>query len=197
MIYLEQLKYCIPSDLETTGLDPNRHSMISAGISLFNGNEFVIENSLRDNVEIDDYALKVNGENEDNLRLRSPLNGYLTEKDALKLFIEFCGDNEATVIIGKNPRFDFSFLKAIWDRNPDFNFGCKNFPFSYRVIDYGSLAVPLMLLKGIDIPKFGFSSSDVQKFLGMDEEPKPHTALTGARYNKECTLKILEMYQND
>lgn len=41
----------------------------------------------------------------------------------------------------------------------------------------------------------GISSGAAQEFLGMDPEPNPHNALTGARYNKECTLKIFDKFQ--
>lgn len=189
---IEQLKHLLPLDLETTGLDPIKNGMISMGVSLFNGEELYQENYLRSDVEIHPAALKVNGETEENLKSRS----YLTHKseiETLESLVTFSEINQTKVIIGKNPKFDYNFLLEIWKRNG--NSEC-NFPFTYRVINYADLAIPLMILSGITVPVNGFSSSDIQNFLGLEEEPKPHNALTGARYNADCFKKIIEKYES-
>ena len=51
-----------------------------------------------------------------------------------------------------------------------------------------------MLMNGLDIPANGYSSSQIQEFLGLEEEPKPHNALTGAQYNVMAIKKIIEKY---
>jgi DNA polymerase III alpha subunit (gram-positive type) len=188
----EQLQHCLSLDIETTGLDPIIHGMHSVGVCLFNGEEFYEENYLRDGAEIHPKALEVNGENEEDLKARQFIPDYLSEYQSLLRLIEFCQIYGNWVIVGKNPKFDYSFLKEIWIRNGETK---GSFPFTYRVINYADLAIPLMLLAGLTIPENGFSSSDIQDFLNIPEEPKPHNGLTGARYNVMCMNKMMELYK--
>lgn len=194
MIKLEQFKNCISIDDETTGLDPNACSIISVGaISLSNIlDEIYLENYLRsDSVIINDKALEVNGESREALLGRKGGQKYISEEELLRNIIEFADEHRSFVIIGKNPKFDYDFLKSIWVRGGKDE---RSFPFSYRVINYADLVTPLMLLDGYEIPEMGFSSSDIQKYLGIPDEPKPHNALTGARYNVMALIEIIKRY---
>ena len=184
----KQLKHCLPLDVETTGLDPTKHGMLSLGVKLFNGAEFYEENYLREGIEIHPKALAVNGENEANLLARDESN-YNSEYQTLCQLIDFCEEHDSWVIIGKNPKFDYNFLLEIWKRNGGNE---REFPFTYRVINYGDFAIPLMILEGMVVPPNGFSSSDIQNYLEIPEEPKPHNALNGAKYNVECVTRVLE-----
>lgn len=191
MIDISLLEHCLPLDLETSGLDPQGHGMLSAGVSLFNGKELYIENKPRRNMSISEEALRVNGFDCDEINKRLWREDLPSEYQALEQILDFASDNKANVILGKNPKFDYSFLEAIWNRRGS----SKKFPLSYRVIDYGAMVLTLMILSGHKVPMHGISSGAAQEFLGMDPEPLPHNALTGARYNKECTLKIFDKFQ--
>lgn len=192
MIKLNQFRNCISVDCETTGIDPVKNGIISVGACLFDRDDnLYIENLLREGVEINSRALEVNGETREGLRKRSETGGFISEYQLLLTVVDFAQKHQAFVIVGKNPKFDYGFLLEIWKRNglPE-----RDFPFSYRTIDYSALAIPLMLMEGLSIPEKGFSSGDIQDFLGLEEEPKPHNALTGALYNKHCVEKIIEHY---
>ena len=184
---------CVSIDVETTGLDPVRNGIISIGAVTFDGKEFYSENYLKGGAEINARALEVNGETSEGILKRNISGNYISEEWSLLKLNRFVADHPAkpNVIIGKNPSFDYGFLWEIWKQMGNSE---ENFPFSYRKIDYSSLAIPLMLKEGFPVPSKGFSSSDIQNFLELPEEPKPHNALTGAKYNIMCLEKIMKEY---
>lgn len=196
MMKLEQFKNCVSIDLETTGIDPEINGMISAGVCTIFDNKLYLENALRDGVEITDIALEVNGADREELLTRNE-RLFPSEADCLLSIFIFCNTFNNWVIIGKNPKFDYSFLLKIWERNREYfrEKGFEKFPFTYRVVDYSSLALPLFLLDGYDIPHTGVSSSEIQKLLMIPEEPKPHNALTGAEYNILALKKLISLYK--
>lgn len=191
MIDEKLFEHCLPLDLETSGLDPDKHGMLSAGISHFNGEELYVENRLRHSTDISEEALKVNGFTRSEISRRNRAGNFPSEDDALQQILDFADRNRAKVILGKNPRFDYGFLKSIWERRET----SAKFPLTYRVLDYGAMVATLMILSGHKVPIHGISSSAAQEFLGINEEPMPHNALTGARYNKECIIKLFEKFQ--
>lgn len=200
MIKLDQFRHCISVDVETTGIDPERNSIVSIGavsIQDYRPDEpnrgFSVENYLRDGAEIDDRALAVNGENREDLlnRVNLAYHNYCDEFEALLQLIEYATTHNAFVIIGKNPRFDYDFLKEIWIRAGKQE---RDFPFTYRVIDYSTMVIPLMLWDGLIIPEDGLSSGAIQKYLEIEDEPKPHVALNGARWNLLALEKIVDKY---
>lgn len=197
-IKLSQFRNCISIDLETTGVDPEKNGIISSGVCTFFGQSLYLENYLRSDCEINEKALEVNGESEHDLFLRLE-NNYPSELDVLMQIFGFCRIHKTHVLVGKNPKFDYDFLYRIWNRNKERFIGGLYqvfFPLSYRVIDYAALVTPLMLMRGMVIPESGFSSSDIQNFLGLEEEPKPHNALTGAKYNVYAIKSIIEKYND-
>lgn len=184
-------KNCISIDVETTGLDPVKNGILSIGVALFKNNkEFYAENYLRDDAEIDNEALAVNGVSRDKLKAW----GDVTELEALDLLVEFAEINQAKVIVGKNPRFDYNFLLEIWKRNGRAE---RSFPFSYRLIDLTGSIVYLYLKNEIPIPAMGISSKETSNFLEVMEEPKPHNALTGAKMNKLYAYAAIEKIQEN
>lgn len=191
MNFSKNLKHCISIDIETTGLNPEKNGMVSVGaVSFVDDWSFCAECYLRDDVEIDPKALEVNGEDEEMLLSRTDLF-YPSEYEALIELIDYCKIENTFVIIGKNPKFDRDFLLAIWVRN---GHSAREFPFTYRVINWADMAIPLMLQDDLLIPANGISSDQFSEYLGVEEEPKPHTALNGARQNKKCVLAILNRY---
>ena len=187
----EQLKHLISIDVETTGLDPERHSIISIGaVNFLNTEQFESENLLRHGAEIDGYALTINGESEFLLRSRDNML-YYTEYECLLNLIAFCDKTNSFTIIGKNPNFDRNFLLSIWKRQGRLE---KEFPFTYRVINWADMAIPFMLRGGYQIPDGGISSDAFSAYLGLEEEIKPHIAINGANHNKRCVHGILAKY---
>ena len=186
---LDQLKHCVSIDVETTGLDPIANGILSIGAANFTDHRtFYSENYLHRFCEIDDYALKVNGEIREELEAR---NEKLldSELESLDKLIDYCNKGDHFVIIGKNPRFDYDFLLNIWLRSGRDR---RHFPFTYRVINWADMVILLMLANGDTVPKNGLSSDDISTFLGVEEEAKPHQALNGAIHNKKCVEILIK-----
>jgi hypothetical protein len=199
MNLIELFKNCVSLDAETTGLLPEVHGVISLSVvSLTSDEEHTFECYLRRGCVISDQALEVNGENRAELldRKNHP-DKYISEYQMVKNLHDILNKNNTHVIVGKNPGFDKSFVKAAYSRNAGelLGAGIVWTGICHRTIDYSSLAVPLMLVSGMTIPETGFSSDDISTFLEIPPEGKPHTSINGARHNKKCLLEILSRYQ--
>lgn len=194
MIDINLLKHCLSVDLETTGTDERIHGIVSIGAKLFTGNEdeFYRELVMPEDCEYDPVALRVNGENEEALRARTAPE-YPPPLQALLELFEFCGSHDVGVIIGKNPGFDYRFLKHVWRINGGNEENFNNV-MSYRLLDWSSFIIPLLLYKGYKIPKEGFGNIDLARILKIPDEPQPHIAINGARYNVSCTKHVLKLY---
>jgi DNA polymerase III alpha subunit (gram-positive type) len=190
MLTLNQFQHCNLTDIETTGLVPGKHGIISiAATNLIDDEVFYEELQLEDGVEFDDVALNVNGSNKETLLARTGNPGYLTLKEALIKFADYCCAKKRFVIVGKNPKFDYDHLNKAWSR-----YFTEKFPLTYRVINWADFALPLILLDGKVIPENGLSSDELSAFLGVEKESKPHIAINGAIQNKKCLLAIIEKY---
>lgn len=181
-------EHCISVDVETSGTDPVKSGILSIGACNFkNKNYFYIENKLREDAYVDDYSLKVNGFTKEDIYDVNKAN----ELEALQALIEFANQNKTFLIIGKNPQFDYNFLKNIWIRN---GMSLNDFPFSYRLIDISGFVISSWLQARNPIPEKGLSSGAIQNILDVEEEPKPHNALNGAKMNKLCVISWVEKY---
>lgn len=192
MIDLEQFKHCNLTDIETTGLVPGKHGIVSiAAVNLINNDIFYEELQLEDGIEYDEFALNVNGFSKEQLLSRRDDQKFLTLQSALHKFEDYCSKHKQWVVVGKNPKFDYNFIEYSWKK-----YIPRKFPLTYRVINWADMALPLLLLEGDIIPKNGISSDVISQLLGVEKEAKPHTALNGAIQNKKCLLAIIEKYNN-
>jgi DNA polymerase III alpha subunit (gram-positive type) len=181
-------KNCISVDVETTGTDPVKNGIVAIGACNFsNRKEIYIENKIRPDALISDEALNINGFTRDEITQSYKIDEY----SALCELIDYANENKLTIIVGKNPNFDYNFLKEIWLRN---NENLKGFPFSYRVIDVTSFVITSCLQARNPIPEKGFSSEFISNILDIEQEPKPHNALSGARMNKLYVYSWLDKY---
>ena len=191
------LSYGLFVDVESAGLDPQVNGILSVGACALDGGEYYGECHLYSHQKAEKAALKINGLKEEDIIYKAG-HDLDSPHEMVRKFVEWsrkCLRKEAPIgyIIGKNPRWDYEMLKAPWDNvfakdgpNPE------PFPFSHRVIDLTSIAALAYLKDGREIPAGGISSGELQKYLKMDNEPSPHNALTGAKYNREMLLKLLE-----
>lgn len=104
-------------DLETTGLDPVNGRIIEYGAVKLNNMNSVETFSMFSDPErpLDEKIIKITGIN------NSDLQGQPKEEEALRKFIEFCGDNP--VLVAHNAPFDTSFITYACKRhNIDFEF---------------------------------------------------------------------------
>ncbi|MBN2042536.1 MAG: 3'-5' exonuclease [Candidatus Aenigmarchaeota archaeon] len=169
-------------DVETTGLDPIRNSILSIGaLDLSNPkNQFYGECGIWKGASISKTALKINGFTRKQIRDNKKTPGEL-----LKEFLEWAKRTKTKKIGGYYTRFDYSFLKSTADR-----FSIK-FPFSPDVLDLHDIFCKKM---GMDKAMYEgillFSLNEIMISLGMPPEPDPHNALRGAKYTAEGISRV-------
>jgi DNA polymerase III epsilon subunit-like protein len=167
-------------DVETTGLDPRKCSLVSIGAKKrSNGDEFYGECRVWPGAEINESALKVNGFNYQDITG----DEKIPEKTLIHQFFEWVGPS--AILIGMNPYFDYSFLSAAALRA-----GIEKIPFNHRTLDMHTLAVSYAVKIGAKVPEKGFYTDAIYKLLNMAPEPQPHNALTGARMEDKAFHKL-------
>lgn len=180
-------------DLETTGTDANKNSILQFGAVWISGSEGEIELDCRiwDGAEIVARALEVNGCSD--ARCRNP--SLMTESEALQqfftwIFMHTGASDQPFILAGLNPSFDRSFLLKAWIRA---GLSIRAFPIPHRTIDLHSLTVSYALATDCIIPSRGLYTDEIYAVLDMPPEPKPHTAITGARMEADALHKLLAL----
>lgn len=174
-------------DIETSGTNPYKHSILSVGAVDFSNPErqFYEECRIEKDKEFTDEALDVNGFKKESLS--DPKKKGLDEM--LSEFIGWLQPVKDKTIAGHNVNFDADFL------NYSFKKYGMNFSFGHRVVDTHSLVYSAMLSRGLKVPlkneKTGITSDCVFDYVGLPPEPKPHNALNGARMEAEALHRII------
>ena len=185
-------------DIETTGLDPRRNSIVSLGAVDPDRPEdtFYEECRVFDGAEINPDALKVNGFNVEEVtdqRKQTPKELYLK-------FVKYVKDHNAEALSGFNiSRFDLRFLANTAERYglewelPNVYFDLKN-DFEDMVYNNPKFHDLKEQIDRLFPPKNGNSDPEKinyislnrsLKYFGVDDEPRPHNALGGAKYATE------------
>ena len=174
-------------DIETTGLDPGRHSIIEVGAIDFDcpGNYFNARCQIWDGAEIDFKALEINGLTINEIHDQT----IFTQKELLSRLMIWIDHIEDKTIAGQNVDFDINFLNESSARcGLDFRLG-------KRKVDQHSIVYAHFLKRKIPPPlKNGFSdlnSDFIMKYVGIPPEPKPHRAINGARYEAEALSRLI------
>lgn len=174
-------------DVETTGIDPKRHSIVSIGAVDFSNpeNQFYQECRIWDGAEIDEEALKINGFSEEDIKSHDKI----TEKELINNFLQWIENIGDKTIAGENPSFDRDFLKFSAERN-----GIK-WPLGYRTVDLHTLCYTHQLKRGINPPikngKSDLNTDKILEYVGLPAEPKPHNALIGAKMEAEAFSRLI------
>lgn len=174
-------------DIETTGLDPKRHSIIEVGAVEFDDPRNVFNEMCRiwPRAEVDQGALDING-----FSLKEITDPALqSQKELLSKFIDWISKIKDRTIAGQNVDFDISFL----------NESCKrlnlSFSFGKRKVDLHSLVYADYLERKINPPlkdgTSGLNSDVIMNYVGIPAEPKPHRALNGARFETEALSRLI------
>jgi DNA polymerase III epsilon subunit-like protein len=166
-------------DIETTGTDSKKASILSLGAVAFNHDAIYYGECLAEpDAEVSPVALEINGFTLDNIKndpTKSPVNILIED------FRDWCllkSDSKITFAGHNIGHFDILFIEEV----------CRkyNIPifFTYRTIDLHTLAWSY----------FGESLSHelICDKLGYEREPKPHNALQGALSEKKAILEILK-----
>ena len=174
-------------DLEMSGLDIMKNSILSIGAVDFSKpkSQFYMECRLRNGAEFDPEALKVNGfTNKQIMDRRKP-----TEEESLKEFFAWMDRSKDRTIGGHNVQFDIRFLKhAMYVYDIDYKI-------SSRCVDTFALTYVSFLKRKVKPPMkdnhADITSNVVFSYCGLDREPDPHNALTGAKMMAESMSRLL------
>jgi len=174
-------------DVETTGINPVYHAIVSIGAVDFSvpRRRFYRECRMWDGAHVQPGALAVNGFTHE--QITDPAK--LSAEQAIAEFIAFCQESDDRTIAGHNTAFDRDFLQAAVDRHSiDWRFG-------NRVLDLHSFCWMHMARAGVPRPQKGVRSAlslnAVLKYCGLPEEPHPHHGLTGALMEAEAFHRLM------
>lgn len=165
-------------DIETSGLNPVTHGVLSLGaVDFDSGQEFYGECFLRDGKIADPKALEVNGFTEEQIRDENKMSD-------LELYLAFIMwvkvNNYVPLLAGQQVgSFDIKFLQEIHETY------CKSdkWIFGHRSVDLHSVAYGRY--------SKSLSLDEILIHCKLTPEPKPHNALTGARLERDCFKKFL------
>ena len=168
-------------DIETSGLDPRSHGILSIGAVHFeSGREFYEESYLYPYHKCEAKALEVNGFTIE--RAYDNSRGFKDNVSACRAFIEWCKavehkDSDILIAGQQVGSFDVPFIKYIHENT---RHDVSKWPFGYRTVDLHSIAYALT--------RRSMSLDQILEFCGLNPEPKPHNALTGAKLEAEALL---------
>lgn len=181
-------------DLETTGLNPWEHGIIEIGAVKPDGQTIEIRCSPRAGASIDDEALAVNGSSRVEILART-----IPCFQALRSLAQWLGEppeGMSWIIAGKNPRFDYDFLRWVWNHYvSEINFtDFPEMPFGHRVFDLHSLVYAWAIARGWNLTD---NINDIYELLGIHKEPRPHHALQGAEHARAAFAKMIAQFIGD
>ena len=178
----------IVTDIEATGLDAQKCSILSIGAINFDNptEQFYEECRAFDGAEFLDEALSVNGytlEQAVDTRKQS-------EAELIKRFSAWVAKQNTTKIIaGQFISADIEYLRAACERAKIEYFFPRHF------IDLHSVSYAEHLKRGVPIPtnngKPSLRLDETLKYLGMPTEPRPHIAINGAKLEAEAFSRII------
>lgn len=175
-------------DIETSGLNPTKNGLLSIGAIdfLHPSVTFYGESRLRDGEEIVPEATEINGITPQEARDPSKMS----TKELLIKFRDWLDTRGVKVIAGLHVgAFDSQFLNA---KAKQCGVGLY---VHYRSIDLHSIAYAKMLTLRKVIPLTdGWSVMDtdfIHPFCGLPKEPRPHNALSGAKWEAESLSRLI------
>ena len=174
-------------DVETTGIHPEKHAILSIGAIDFNNpeNQFYMECKIWEGAEVTDEALNINGFKREEITKDTKKS----QKEIIEHFFQWLETCEEHTFAGENPSFDRDFITATARR--------ENIAWNpvYRTIDLHTLGYIQLLKKGI-VPlknkRTAVKLETILVYLGLPEEPKPHNALTGAKMEAEAFSRLIQ-----
>lgn len=179
----------IALDIEATGVEPHKSSILSIGAVDFDDpeNQFYDECRAWDGAHLSDEALAVCGFS----REEATDPSKKSEADLVKGFLAWAEDLRDWTIVGQNPSFDRDYVRLASER------AHIDFPLAYRTLDTHTLAYMHMIQHGVTPPfdddkhRTALNLDAVLRYTGIPEEPKPHNALTGALSHAEVASRLL------
>ncbi len=173
-------------DVETSGIEPHVHSLLSIGAVDFNNPEerFYEECRMWDGAHLDPYALEINGFTKAQIHD----SHKQSEGELITRFLSWIETKQEFTVAGQNPQVDMSFLQAAAHRIH------ANFILAKRIVDLHSIVYFHMISRGLELPKLhnhsGINSDFIMKYVGIPSEPKPHIGINGAMWEAEAFSRL-------
>ncbi len=176
-------------DTECSGLRPERHSILSIGALDFRNpdNRFYGECHVWDGAEIMPDALEVNGFTQEQA---TDVNKQ-SEAELVASFLEWSNELPERTLVAQNIAYDKGMLAAAAERAK------LNWNFAYRTVDVHTLCW-MHMVKANGVPPVDeahkrsmLNSKAILNYCGLEKEPDPHNALTGALWHAEVTSRLL------
>ncbi len=173
-------------DIEASGTDPRKHSIVSIGALEFENpsNQFYEECRIWDSAHVMEEALLVNGYSRE--AITDPAKK--TDRQIVEDFLAWAGKCKESTLAGHNPSFDRDFIKYTAERYH------LNWPLAHRTIDLHSICYFHQMRRGIIPPvknnRSDLNSDSVSRYVGLPPEPKPHIAIAGARIEAEALSRF-------
>ena len=174
-------------DVETTGIYPERNSLVSIGALDFYHPEdrFYEECQIWDGAEVTPEALVVNGYTQEEITDSSKQ----TEAEIVLNFFAWLRRKEDITVAGQNCYMDVGFVEAAARRA-----GSKE-RLPRRIFEQHSIVVFHMLKRGITPPikdrRSALDSDAIMAYVGIPAEPKPHIAINGAIWEYETLYRLI------
>lgn len=173
-------------DGEFSGLDPNKHAILSLGAIDMNdpSREFYGECQIPDWAVAHPIAMQVNGFTDEQIRdINKPTLGELARD-----FIVWAEQAEDRTLAGQNVWNDWAMLNAAFQRNEiDWDLG-------HRILDLHSVVYAHLMSRGETIPTdknmSAVNSEFICSYVGLPKEAEPHIALTGAKWEAEAFSRL-------
>jgi DNA polymerase III epsilon subunit-like protein len=174
-------------DVEASGIDPEKNSILAIGALDLDEltNQFYDECRMWDGAKNEPEATAINGFTDKDATDSSKKS----EAELLAAFFAWAFDRPKDhTLAAQNVWFDAGFLEAASHR------AGVEYPFAKRVLDIHSIAWLHMTRAGKTPPAekghSALSSSVIQEYCGIPQEPSPHNALTGALWHAEVLSRM-------
>ena len=173
-------------DTETGGLNPNKHSLLSLAMVVWENMEIIDAQELLINdgkLSVTEEALSINKIDIEKHKQSAISSAQAIEKIFLFINRHFPEQRKIT-LAGHNVQFDVNFLSVFFSRNNE-NFSKS---FSHRIIDTSSILYYLYLAGHLN--NRAISSDEAFDHFGIKVEGR-HTALGDAIATAELFTKLL------
>ena len=175
-------------DVETTGIDPKKHSIMSIGAIDFDNpaNRFEVECSAFPGAHADKEALEIIGMTKESIFDPSKSS----EAQAIKKFIEWMREARDHTIAGQNCYFDLEFLLTAAHR------AHLDISLPKRIVDLHSVLWAHRVGRGLSPeidPKHkrsNMNSDFICDYVGIPREDGPHIGINGALWEAEAFSRI-------
>lgn len=175
-------------DIETSGLDPEKCSILSIGALDFLRPErsFYQECHIEADVLVEEKALEINGFTIKDITD----NSKVSEAQIVIEFLDWLDQSSHHIMAGLNiATFDIPFILA---KAKKYDIGW--YP-NYRHVDLHTLCYSKYMALNKEMPlkyyQSGISADTIHLFTGIGEEPKPHNGLNGAKYEAESFARLI------